>query len=132
MTAISPLQYIHKKGLFGEHQKKNENEILHISEVKNLTILQIVQYKKSNIILENINIDGLYLSLKNLKVSSNNDTRILWSSPNTWLIVSKKEDILQKINDKLDNQNFAVTDISHSRAVLQIKGGQAKEVLKKG
>jgi len=132
MTAISPLQYIHKKGLCGEHQKKNENEILHISEVKNLTILQIVQYKKSNIILKNINIDGLYLSLKNLEVSSNNDTRILWSSPNTWLIVSKKEDILQKINDKFDNQNFAVTDISHSRAVLQIKGGQAKEVLKKG
>jgi len=132
MTAISPLQYVHKKGLFGDHQKKNENEILHISEVKNLTILQIVQYKKSNIILKNINIDGLNLPLQNLKVSSNNDTRILWSSPNTWLIVSKKEDILQKINDKLDNQNFAVTDISHSRAVLQIKGGKAKEVLKKG
>ena len=53
MTAISPLQYIHKKGLFGDHQKKNENEILHISEVKNLAIIQIFQYKKSNIILKN-------------------------------------------------------------------------------
>jgi sarcosine oxidase subunit gamma len=132
MTAISPLQNIHKKGLFGDHQKKNENEILHISEVKNLTILQIVQYKKSNIILKNINIDGLHLPLQNLKVSSNNDTRILWNSPNTWLVVSNKEVILQKINDKFDNKNFAITDISHSRAVLQIKGDQVKEVLKKG
>jgi len=132
MTAISPLQYIYKKGLFGNHQKKNENEILHISELKNLSILQIVQYKSSNVILKNLDIDGLNFSLENLKVLSNKNTRILWNSPNTWLVFSKNEDILKQINKSFDNKNFAITDISHSRAVLQIRGAYAKEVLKKG
>ena len=49
MTAISPLQTIHKKGTFGDHHKKNEKDLLQISEVKNLKIIQIVQYKKSKI-----------------------------------------------------------------------------------
>ena len=132
MTAISPLQSIHKKGLFGDHHKKNESDLLKITELKNLTIVQIVQYKNSKIQLNSINIDGLELSLQSSKVSSNKDTRILWSAPNTWLVVSQKEDILKIINTNCNNENFATTDISHSRAVIQIKGFQAKEVLKKG
>ena len=59
MTAISPLQSIHKKGIFGDHQKKNESDLLHILEVKYLTIVQIVHYKKSKVKLNNIQIDGL-------------------------------------------------------------------------
>jgi len=132
MTAISPLQFIHKKGLFGDHHKKNENDLVSISELKNLTIVQIFQYQKSKINLDSINIDGLELSLQSSKVLSNKETRILWSAPNTWLVVSKKEDVLKTIKEKCDNENFAITDISHSRAAIQIKGFYAKEVLKKG
>ena len=132
MTAISPLQSIHKKGVFGDHHKKNESDLLNITEVKNLNIIQIVQYKNSKTQLSVIKIDDLEVPLQNLKVLSNRDTRILWNSPNTWLVVSKKEDIIKTINAKCTNENFAITDISHSRAVMQIKGSQAKEVLKKG
>ena len=49
MTAISPLEFIHKKGIFGDHHKKNEADLLKIMEVKNLTIIQLVQYKNSKI-----------------------------------------------------------------------------------
>ena len=132
MTAISPLQSIHKKGLFGDHHKKNESDLLSISEIKNLNIFQIVHYKSSKIQLDEIMIDGLKIPSQNLTVNSNKKTRILWSSPNTWLVVSKQENIVNAINEKCNSENFAVTDISHSRAVLKIKGQQVKEVLKKG
>ena len=132
MTAISPLQSIHKKGIFGDHQKKNESDLLNISEVKGLTIVQIVQYKNSKVQLNSIQIDGLELPLQNSKVSSNKETRILWSAPSTWLVISRKENIDKTIEEKCKNENFAITDISHSRSVIQIKGIQAKEILKKG
>ena len=83
-------------------------------------------------VMPEIKIDDLELSLQNSKVSANKDTRILWNGPSTWLVVSKKEDIIKIINKNCNNENFAITDISHSRAVIQIKGFQAKEILKKG
>ena len=132
MTAITPLESIHKKGLFGDHHKKNENDLLKISEEKNLMIIQIVQYKRSKIQLNNIQIDGLGLSLQSSKVSSNTETRILWTAPSTWLVISRKENIVEKIKEKCNSDNFAITDISHSRAIIQIKGPQAKDILKKG
>ena len=132
MTAISPLQSIHKKGLFGDYYKKNEQDLLKISEVKDLTIVQIVQYKRSKIQLNSIKIEGLEFVLQSSKVSSNKETRILWNAPKTWLVISSKANIVETIKEKCNSENFAVTDISHSRAVIQIKGLQAKDTLKKG
>ena len=132
MTAVSPLQSIHKKGLFGDHNKKNEKDLLKISEVKNLSIVQVVRYKRSKTQLNTIQIDGLNFPEQNTMVESNTETRILWIAPTNWLIISHKENIIQLIKDKLDNQNFAITDISHSRAVIQIQGDEAREIIKKG
>ena len=132
MTAITPLESIHKKGIFGNHQKKDENELLQISEEKGLSIVQVVQYKKSQIQLNNIKIDDLEFPKETSKVTTNNKTRILWNAPKTWLIISDKENIIDIIKGKCREENFGITDISHSRAVIQIKGVQAREVLKKG
>ena len=132
MTAISPLQSIHKKGIFGDHHKKDRHKLLNISEVKDLTVVQIVQYKKSKVHLKSLQIDDLEFPIQNSKASSNEETRILWSAPNTWLVISRKENIVKIINEACEDQDFAVTDISHSRTVIQIKGLQAKEILKKG
>ena len=132
MTAITPLESIHKKGLFGDHHKKKEIDLLQISEEKGLKIIQVVQYNRSKIKLDTIQIDNLKLSIENSKVVSNKETRILWNAPKTWLIISSKETIVERIKEKCNSENFAVTDISHSRAVIRIKGLQAKEVLKKG
>jgi heterotetrameric sarcosine oxidase gamma subunit len=132
MTAISPLESVHKKGLFGDHHKKNENDLLNFTEIRDLSIVQIVQYKNSKIKVDSIEIDNLELSLKTSKVVSNSNTRILWNAPGTWLVVSKKKNIIKNIDDKCNFENFAITDLSHSRAAIQIKGKETKEVLKKG
>ena len=132
MTSISVLENIHEKGLFGEHESKEQKDLIKISEIKNLLIVQVVQYKKSNVALKDITIDELNLSSESLKVTSNKDTRILWAGPNNWLLVSKKKEILKNIKNDFKDSDFAVTDLSHSRAIIELEGKNSIEVLKKG
>ena len=132
MTAISALENIHKRGLFGDHQEKNENKLISVSEVKHLQIIQIVQYKKSTLQIASLNLDNLKFPEAPMQVNSNKDTRILWSGPSNWLLVSTKKDILNSVQKICDDKNFAVTDLSHSRAIIELKGSNSKEVLKKG
>ena len=132
MISVSALNYIHKSGLFGNHENKNEENLLKVSEIKTLLIVQIVQYKNSNIPFENIDIDSLKLKNEPMSVVSNNDTRILWNGPKNWLLVSTKKELLKNISEVFEETDFAVTDLSHSRAIIQLEGQNVKEVLKKG
>ena len=132
MTLISALNHIHKTGLFGNHENKNEESLLKVSEIKNLLIVQIVQYKNSAVSFESLDIDSLKLKNEPLSVVSNNDTRILWNGPKNWLLVSTKKDLLKNISEVFKETDFAVTDLSHSRAIIELEGQDVKEVLKKG
>ena len=91
-SLISALAHIHRTGQYGDYEDKNENDLLKISENKNLLIFQIVQYKNSIVSYESIDIDGLKLKNEPLGVVSNSDTRVLWNGPKNWLLVSIKKD----------------------------------------
>ena len=132
MSLMSALANVHSEGQFGDYEGKNENNLLKISEIKNLLIVQIVQYKNSTISTESIDIDGLKLKEEPLSVSNNNDTRILWNGPKNWLLVSNKKDLLTNILQNFKETDFAITDLSHSKAIIEIEGQEVKEVLKKG
>ena len=132
MTLVSALANINTKGQFGDYEGKNENDLLKISEIKNLLIIQIVQYKNSSASYESIDVDGLKLKNEPQTVVFNDDTRIMWNGPKNWLLVSTKKDLIKNILNEFKDTEFAITDLSHSRAIIEIEGNETLEVLKKG
>ena len=131
MTYISSLQNIHKHGTFGDYENKNENELLKLKEVKNLIIYQIVKYKNSTVDVSKMNLDGLRLP-DPLKVKHNSTTRILWMGPDNWLVISDKKNIFDTFKNDFTDKDFAITDLSHSRTIIEVEGNLAREVIKKG
>tara|TARA_B100000287_G_C20606658_1_gene770336 strand:+ start:278 stop:865 length:588 start_codon:yes stop_codon:yes gene_type:complete len=132
MTSISPLKEIIKKGLFGDYEGKKDNELINIKEITKLLIVQIVQYKNSSLEIKELPIDKLILPNDALGVNSNQDTRLLWNGPKNWLLVSNKKELLSDLKQSFRENDFAITDLSHSRAVIELEGDNAKEILKKG
>ena len=129
MSNISSLNNIYKVGLFGNYQDKDEESLIKIQEIKNIKLFQIVKYKSSKENISNIIIDGLNFP-DSLQTSSNSSTRIIWMGPDNWYIFSTK-DISNELNT-LNNKNFAITDLSQSRSILELEGNEIYEVLKKG
>ena len=132
MTVISALQNVHVEGLFGNFENKSENELLKIKELKNLLIVQVVQYKNSSIKIDEINFNNLKFVNQSQTVVSNENIRVLWNSPNNWLLISHKKELLKEIYNTFNENDFAVTDLSHSKATIELEGPYVKEVLKKG
>ena len=131
MNSITSLDNVHKKGFFGNYENKKDIEILKISESKNLFICQVVKYKNSSIDEKKLKIDELDLP-DTLKTTFNDKTRILWMGPSNWLVISKKLDLIKIITTLFDDKNFAITDLSHSRTIIEIEGDLADEIIKKG
>ena len=132
MNTISALANVHLSGQFGDYEGKNESDLLKISEIKNLLIVQIVQHKNSSVSIESIDVDGLKLKDEPLNVIHNNDTRVLWNGPKNWLLISTNHDLIKNVLQNFKETDFAVTDLSHSKAIIEIEGKEVKEVLKKG
>ena len=46
--------------------------------------------------------------------------------------MTNKKEVLSEIGKNFSEKDFAVTDISHSKSIIELEGDNAKEVLKKG
>ena len=51
---------------------------------------------------------------------------------NNWLVFSLKLDLFLTEKGKFSENDFAITDLSHSRTIIEIEGKFVNEVLKKG
>ena len=116
----------------GNLSNKSESTLLKIREISDIKIFQISQYKNSKLDVSVIKIDDQILSKISGCVSANSNTRILWSGPKTWMVISKNINILDDINNSCSVNDFAITDLSHSRMTIQIEGKNAFDVIKKG
>ena len=126
---VSALHFDHHIGLFGDHEGKNN--LLKIKELKDLNIFQVAKFKKSSVDVSQIKIDDVSLPLSNPLVSHNSEIRILWTGPDTWTFISESP-LKEKIASSFNDIDFGITDLSHSRAAIQIQGDNAIDVLKKG
>ncbi len=130
MTSISSLNKVHHLGQYGNFENKDENQLIKIKEIKNIFIYQVVKFKnskknKTELMVDNLNFPEV------LKVDSNDQTRILWMGPENWLVISSNN-LLNELNEKFSTTEFAVTDISHSRSIIELQGSDVLEVIKKG
>tara|TARA_Y100001936_G_scaffold78358_1_gene76809 strand:+ start:773 stop:1354 length:582 start_codon:yes stop_codon:yes gene_type:complete len=128
---ISALNFIHKIGKFGDHNGKNDETLLKVSELNKFLIFQIAKFKNSDFDISKVKVDGLNLP-SSLKSSSNSNTRVLWFGPDNWLVFSSNLDLIEKEKKQFNELDFAITDISHSRAIIELEGNLVNEVLKKG
>ena len=131
MMNISALNFIHKIGKFGDHNEKNDETLLKVSELNKLLIFQIAKFKNSDFDISKVKVDGLNLP-SSLKSSSNSNTRLLWFGPDNWLVFSSNLNLIEKEKKQFNKLDFAITDISHSRAIIELEGNLVNEVLKKG
>jgi len=132
MSKISPLSNSHELGLHGNYKNKDEADLLIIKEIKNIKIYQISKYKNSDADIKNISINGHNLPANSGLSTGDENMRIQWHAPNVWMILSSNEDIYQEIKKQFMDSDFAITDLSHSRAIIQVKGKDALNVIKKG
>ena len=93
---ISALNFIHKIGKFGDHNGKNDETLLKVSELNKLLIFQIAKFKNSDFDISKVKVDGLNLP-SSLKSSSNSNTRLLWFGPDNWLVFSSNLNLIQEL-----------------------------------
>ena len=63
MTHVSPLNFVHKNGKFGDYKEKSESNLLKVSEVNKLLIFQVAKYRNSNFDISKI---GLLMTFNSL------------------------------------------------------------------
>ena len=131
MTKTTLMTTTSETGLFGNFKNKNKDKLLKISEVSEVKIYQVVKFKLSKIDLSLVKIDNLLLPNNPSSVSANSNTRIQWNGPKMWTIISNKN-IIDQVEANCPIEDFAITDLSHSRIIIQINGDNAINVIKKG
>ena len=132
MSKISPLLNSQELGLHGNYKSKDEADLLIIKEITNLKIYQISKYKNSDADIKNISLNGHNFPTNAGLSAGDENIRIQWHAPNVWMVLSNNENIFQEINKQFLDSDFAITDLSHSRAIIQVKGKDALNVIKKG
>lgn len=78
---------------------------------------------------------GTSLPVQPNTVISGAGVRALWLGPDEWLVVSESEpgaSLMATLRNATEGQHVAVTDVSHGRCVIRLRGPHARDVLSMG
>jgi len=78
---------------------------------------------------------GIPLPLEPNRVASMRELRTLWLGPDEWLVTSPDgaaPDLIGRLNRALAGRHAAITNLSASRAIIEISGVRARELMAKG
>jgi sarcosine oxidase, subunit gamma len=78
---------------------------------------------------------GIPLPLEPNRVASMRTVRTLWLGPDEWLVTAPEDgapDLLGRIGRALFGRAAMVTDLSASRAIIEIGGTRSRQLLEKG
>jgi sarcosine oxidase subunit gamma len=78
---------------------------------------------------------GLPLPLQPNRVASMRTVRVLWLGPDEWLITAPEgavPELSARLDRALAERRAAITDLSVGRAIIEIAGSRARELLQKG
>jgi sarcosine oxidase subunit gamma len=78
---------------------------------------------------------GVPLPLQPNRVASMRTLRTLWLGPDEWLVTSPEgmaPDLLGRLTRALAERHAQVTDLSASRAVIEVSGHRGRDLLQKG
>jgi sarcosine oxidase subunit gamma len=78
---------------------------------------------------------GVPLPMQPNRVASMREVRTLWLGPDEWLVTapaSAAPDLLGRLTRALAGRHASVTDLSASRAIIEIAGTHARTLLEKG
>ncbi|HEV2335672.1 MAG TPA: sarcosine oxidase subunit gamma family protein [Stellaceae bacterium] len=78
---------------------------------------------------------GVPLPLEPNRVASMRRVRTLWLGPDEWLVTAPAgaaPDLMGRLSRALAGRHATVSDLSASRAIIEITGGRARALLEKG
>jgi sarcosine oxidase subunit gamma len=78
---------------------------------------------------------GVPLPMQPNRVASMRELRTLWLGPDEWLVTAPEglfPDLIGRLSRAPANRHAAVTDLSASRAIIEIAGPRARDLLGKG
>jgi sarcosine oxidase subunit gamma len=78
---------------------------------------------------------GVPLPLEPNRVASMRTLRTLWLGPDEWLVTSPEgvaPDLMARLTRALAGRHAVVIDLSASRAIIEITGSRARDLLEKG
>ena len=78
---------------------------------------------------------GVPLPMQPNRVAAMREVRTLWLGPDEWLVTAPEgtaPDLLGRLGRALAGRHASVTDLSASRAIIEINGTQARTLLEKG